>query len=168
MTTHLFRLADHTELPEVSSTHQFNENAVRHVRTLTQLAGLERTGLHIARLTKGCESTEHHTHTHDEEFLVVLSGRGKAVIGDECFDIQAGDLMAFPAGSPAHSMSNPFDDDLVYAITKRLWSAETLDRLREGHPKGSEIKLEFALTGLEIPLHPGAERFYREAGVLNQ
>ena len=67
-----FRLADHTELPEVSSTHQFNENAVRHVRTLTQLAGLERTGLHIARLTKGCESTEHHTHTHDEEFLVVL------------------------------------------------------------------------------------------------
>lgn len=116
MTTHLFRLADHTELAEVSSTHQFNENAVRHVRTLTQLAGLERTGLHIARLTKGCESTEHHTHTHDEEFLVVLSGRGKAVIGDECFDIQAGDLMAFPAGSPAHSMSNPFDDDLVYVM----------------------------------------------------
>ncbi|HMA14122.1 MAG TPA: TAXI family TRAP transporter solute-binding subunit, partial [Kiloniellaceae bacterium] len=34
------------------------------------------------------------------------------------------------------------------------------------HPKGSQIVLERALEGLGIPLHPGAERYYREIGVL--
>jgi len=116
MTTHLFRAADRATLPEVSSTHQFNANAIRHVRTITQQAGLKRTGLHIVRLTTGHESTEHHSHTNDEEFLVVLSGHGIANIGNESFDIGPGDLMAFPAGSPAHSMSNPFDEDLVYVM----------------------------------------------------
>ena len=116
MTTQLFRAADIAALPERASTHQFNTNAVRHVRTLTQLAGLERTGLHVVRLTTGHESTEHHSHTHDEEFLLVLSGRGKAQIGDESFDIEAGDLMAFAANSPAHSMSNPHKEDLVYLM----------------------------------------------------
>ena len=28
------------------------------------------------------------------------------------------------------------------------------------------IKLQNALTGMPIPLHPGAERYFREAGVL--
>jgi len=116
VSTYLFRAANRADLPEISSTHQFNPNAIRHVRTLTQHAGLERTGLHIVRLTAGHESTEHHSHTHDEEFLVVLSGRGKATIGEDSFDIEAGDVMAFPAGSPAHSMSNPFAEDLVYIM----------------------------------------------------
>ena len=38
------------------------------------------------------------------------------MIGDDSFDIEAGDVMAFPAGSPAHSMSNPYDEDLVYLM----------------------------------------------------
>lgn len=46
----------------------------------------------------------------------MLSGRGKAQIGDESFDIEAGDLMAFAANSPAHSMSNPHKEDLVYLM----------------------------------------------------
>ncbi|MBE9558335.1 MAG: hypothetical protein IMF08_15865, partial [Proteobacteria bacterium] len=35
-----------------------------------------------------------------------------------------------------------------------------------GHPQGLEITLESALDGIAIPLHPGAERFYREAGMI--
>ena len=116
MATYLFRARDRADLPEQASTHQFNEGATRYVRTLSDLAGLERIGLHCVRLTTGNESTEHHTHDADEEFLVILAGRGKAQIGDDIFDIEAGDIMAFPAGSPAHSLHNPFSEDLVYVM----------------------------------------------------
>lgn len=57
------------------------------------------------------------------------------------------------------------DEALVYALTRALWSETTRRALREGHPKGAEIRLEHALVGVSIPLHPGAARFYREAGL---
>ncbi len=59
------------------------------------------------------------------------------------------------------------DEELVYRVTKSLWSTRTLQRLSEGHPKGGAIRLHNALAGVAVPLHPGAMRFYREAGVLS-
>lgn len=58
------------------------------------------------------------------------------------------------------------DEQLAYEITRALWSDRTRKVLSDGHPKGREITIENALRGLSIPLHPGAERFYREVGVL--
>lgn len=58
------------------------------------------------------------------------------------------------------------DEDLVYHITAMLWSDGMRALLDAGHPKGKEIRLERALEGIAIPLHPGAARFYREAGML--
>jgi hypothetical protein len=57
-------------------------------------------------------------------------------------------------------------DDLVYNIVKAMWSDATRKALDAGHAKGKLITLQNATTGLGIPLHPGAERFYKEAGVL--
>jgi len=57
-------------------------------------------------------------------------------------------------------------EETVYAITAALWHPTTRQLLDEGHPKGSQIVLEKALEGLGIPLHPGAERYYRETGLL--
>lgn len=57
--------------------------------------------------------------------------------------------------------------DTVYAVTKALWSAGTRAALDAGPANGKAIRKENALTGLNgVPLHPGAERFYREAGLL--
>ena len=56
-------------------------------------------------------------------------------------------------------------DDLIYGITKALWSKVT-KKLLKHHAKGKDVTLETALGGRGIPLHPGAERFYKEAGVL--
>jgi TRAP transporter TAXI family solute receptor len=56
--------------------------------------------------------------------------------------------------------------DLVYQMTKTLW--EKRGELEKAHPKGKEIKLETALAGQAIPLHPGAEKYYRETGILKQ
>lgn len=57
-------------------------------------------------------------------------------------------------------------EDLVYNITKALWNDNTRKLLDSGHAKGKSITKETALNGVGIPLHPGAERFYKEAGLL--
>lgn len=58
------------------------------------------------------------------------------------------------------------DDELVYDITRALWTDASQQLLRNGHPQARAITLETALEGIAIPLHPGAERYYREAGLL--
>lgn len=113
---HLLRAADIETLPERRRQHQFNDNAVRLVRTLGEITGLERIGLHLVRLEPGRESTQHHYHDADEEFLYVLSGRGIARIDDSEYEVGPGDFMGFPAPSPAHSLANPFDAVLVYLM----------------------------------------------------
>ncbi len=57
-------------------------------------------------------------------------------------------------------------EELVYEITKALWNDNTRALLDGGHAKGKVITAETALDGVGIPLHPGAERFYREAGLM--
>jgi hypothetical protein len=56
--------------------------------------------------------------------------------------------------------------DLVYQVTKALWSDKTRAALDAGHAKGKVITKATALQGVGIPLHPGAEKFYKEAGLL--
>jgi uncharacterized protein len=63
-------------------------------------------------------------------------------------------------------VSATMPDDLVYKVTRTLWQKETLDALARGHPKGALIRPETALKGIAIPLHPGAERYYRSVGAL--
>lgn len=55
-------------------------------------------------------------------------------------------------------------DDVAYQMTKLMF--DNLDRLGNAHSAAKDIQLEGAAKGLPIPLHPGAERFYTEAGVL--
>lgn len=56
--------------------------------------------------------------------------------------------------------------DLVHDITAALWNEQTRSMLDNGHPRGRSIQLATALTGLSVPLHPGAERFYRAKGMI--
>lgn len=58
------------------------------------------------------------------------------------------------------------DDELIYEITKALWNEESRKLLDVGHAKGKTITAESALAGVGVPLHAGAERFYKEAGLL--
>ena len=62
--------------------------------------------------------------------------------------------------------SAKIDADLVYEVTKGLWNDKTRATLDAGHAKGKAIQKVTALKGLGIPLHPGAEKFYKEAGLL--
>jgi TRAP transporter TAXI family solute receptor len=56
------------------------------------------------------------------------------------------------------------ETDMVYRITKAMF--ENIDRIHTAHAKGKEVTLETALEGMPIPLHPGAEKFYKEKGLI--
>ena len=57
-------------------------------------------------------------------------------------------------------------EQLIYNVTAALWNSSTRKLLDSGHSKGRAIRFETALQGLGIPLHPGAEKFYREKGLI--
>jgi uncharacterized protein len=54
--------------------------------------------------------------------------------------------------------------DIAYAMTKSIFS--NLDQLVATHPAAQGISIKDAVTGMPIPMHPGAERYYRDIGVL--
>lgn len=56
--------------------------------------------------------------------------------------------------------------DTVYRMTKAMY--EHLDELVAAHAAAKSIKLENAIAGMPIPLHPGAEKFYREVGLIKK
>ncbi len=58
------------------------------------------------------------------------------------------------------------DTETVYQITKALFSEATQKALAAGHAKGKLINNKNAVQGVGIPFHPGAEKYYKEAGVL--
>ena len=55
---------------------------------------------------------------------------------------------------------------VVYEITKALYSDKTQAALAAGHAKGKFITKQNAVSGAGIPFHPGAEKYYKEVGLL--
>ncbi len=51
------------------------------------------------------------------------------------------------------------DEDVIYKITQALF--ERLDEIKSAHPQGANIKRSNIYSGMSIPLHPGAEKYYR-------
>jgi TRAP transporter TAXI family solute receptor len=64
--------------------------------------------------------------------------------------------------------TDKIETDFAYQLVKALWHETSQKLIENGHPIGKRIKLAKAIDGLAIPLHPGAEQFYREAGLLVQ
>ena len=58
------------------------------------------------------------------------------------------------------------DAETVYQVTKGMYSDATQKTLAAGHAKGKLITKENAVQGVGIPFHPGAEKFYKEVGLL--
>ncbi len=59
---------------------------------------------------------------------------------------------------------NGVSDEIAYKMAQSLY--DHLDQMVSAHAAARNIKLEEALKGMPLPLHPGAEKFYREKGVL--
>jgi TRAP transporter TAXI family solute receptor len=61
-------------------------------------------------------------------------------------------------------VSNKLSEDTVYRLTKTL--LESKGDIERAHAKGSELSVAYAVDGISVPFHPGAEKYFREIGAL--
>ena len=101
---------------ETKHVHQFNEQAIRHTVSLSDMVGLTKCGLHLVRVEAGDETTTHHYHEESDEFIYMLSGELSLRYGDEQYQLSAGDFVGFPAHGAPHSMRNDSDGDATYLM----------------------------------------------------
>jgi TRAP transporter TAXI family solute receptor len=96
-----------------------------------------------------------------------------AKIGDPAYQatvIPAGTYQGQDADVPAIAIQNylvtstDVKPELVYAMVAAMYS--NLDTLVAAHSAAREMKLETAAKPGPVPLHPGAEKFFKEKGVL--
>ena len=86
-----------------------------------------------------------------------------SVIPAGTYDGQTEDVSTAAIGNILVTHSG-VSDETAYQMTKLMF--ENLDRMVASHSAAADIDPANALTGLSIPLHPGAERYYREVGLL--
>nr|WP_102226729.1 TAXI family TRAP transporter solute-binding subunit [Acidimangrovimonas sediminis] len=85
-------------------------------------------------------------------------------------DIPAGTYDGQSAAVPTVAVVNflvtreGVSDDIAYQMTKDLF--DNLSTLEAAHKAAARIKLANAIKGMPIPLHPGAEKFYKEQGIM--
>jgi len=111
-------------------------------------------------------------HSFTDEDLQKINGIIPAYIPSKIpagvYDGVEGDIST-PAVSALLVVSSELSEELVYGITQAMWNENTRKLLDNGHAKGKQITPETALDGVEalgVPLHDGAAKFYKEAGLL--
>ncbi len=61
-------------------------------------------------------------------------------------------------------VSDKLSEDVVYDLVKGLF--DNKDAITAGHAKGAELDPAYAVDGISVKFHPGAEKYFKEAGVL--
>ena len=119
------------------------------------------------------------TETEDIRFLGPESHEGEAVdkmLGKFRYrdEIPAGMYKGQKNDGPVMSMNvavgigvrADLDEETVYQITKAFW--ENVDQITSEAPWAKALDVSYAVTNIgAMTIHPGAARYYREAGVLN-
>ncbi|MTJ81149.1 MAG: TAXI family TRAP transporter solute-binding subunit [Telmatospirillum sp.] len=65
-------------------------------------------------------------------------------------------------------VSETMPDDLAYGLARVLWAPRTLSSLVQGVPQAAGLAAPAGLIGLGLDLHPGARRYYRDAGLMSR
>ncbi len=87
------------------------------VRSVGKQAGLQRIGVNVQRLPPGHRSSWPHAEETEEEFVYVLAGVVDAWIDGNIFQMHAGDLAAFPAGTGiSHCFINNTDAEVLLLV----------------------------------------------------
>jgi uncharacterized protein len=104
---------------------------------------------------------------HGKEAQALREASGfftSSVIADNAYASTSGvNTLAVAALWITHAKA---DEELIYSMTKKMFSPTSLARITASHPNAQLIGLGSASQGAGLPLHPGAERFYKEIGAL--
>jgi len=112
MDKYILTRQDIADYEGIDKTHFLNDNARRNNKSLGDLTGLSCFGFHIIEVPPGNYSTELHRHYHEDECVYILEGQAEATIGDDRFQVGAGDFIGYRAGGLAHTLFNNGDTPL--------------------------------------------------------
>jgi TRAP transporter TAXI family solute receptor len=73
------------------------------------------------------------------------------------------DIKTWAVANSMHCRTD-LGEEYVYLFTKAIY--ENLDTLVNAHKVLKNVQPENALNGLTAPLHPGAEKYYKEVGII--
>ena len=97
--------------------------AGRTKRKLGDVFGLKNFGVNLTHLEPGAASALLHAHTVQDEFVFIIEGNATVVIGEQQYEVSAGECVGFKAGSQAHQIVNRSNETVTYI--------EIGDRLRD-------------------------------------
>lgn len=110
----------------------------------------------------------------------VISIEGEAIdrlrIEQNFFDAVTIEAGTYPGSGEVHTLAvgalwvtrADQPDELIYQITRALFAPYNHSMLTSGHPKGRFINAATAVRGVPILLHPGAEQYYFQTGILEE
>lgn len=88
----------------------------------------------------------------------------KVIIPKGTYKGQDEDVVTFQDGT-YWAANKDVDPEIVYKSLAAIFSPEGLDHMRKAHKAANEMSIENGLTGLPIPLHKGAYKFWSEKGL---
>ena len=56
--------------------------------------------------------------------------------------------------------------DVVYTLLSKIYTPEGLDHMVNVKKTAKAMSIESGINGIVTPLHPGAEKFWKEKGIL--
>jgi uncharacterized cupin superfamily protein len=94
----------------------------RSKQVLGEAGGLTQFGVNLVELQPGAASSQRHWHTHEDEFVMVVSGELTLVTDEGETLMRAGDCAAFPAGRPNghHLINRGWGIALFLAVGSRI------------------------------------------------
>ena len=90
----------------------------RSRQALGEAGGLTQFGVNLVELKPGAASSQRHWHSHEDEFVMVVSGELTLVTDEGETLMRAGDCAAFPAGKPNghHLVNRSWGNALFLAV----------------------------------------------------
>ena len=94
----------------------------RSRQALGDAGGITQFGVNLTELQPGAASSQRHWHSHEDEFVMVVSGELTLVTDEGEILMRAGDCAAFPAGRPNghHLVNRGWGTALFLAVGSRI------------------------------------------------
>ena len=139
--------------------NQFKDKNVDGVFTFLALPGAAVTEASVGRDLKLVNFSDKALQYLDQFGIVV----GEIPLGNYPKAVNTQAVKTAKSGSVI-TVNKDMPEDLAYRMTKIF--NENLDKVHQIHASLATYAVKDGPTGCGVPLHPGAERYYREAGVL--
>ena len=102
----------------------------------------------------------------DEEIIQKMAndyGFSAAIIPQSAYAFLSGDIKTFTSATVLIT-NDKQSEEVIYNITRGL--VENLPYIQSIHSNLKNLTIEYMLTGIGAPLHPGAEKYYKEIGAI--